>query len=80
MTRTTVWYVLKTLDGRTLASTHGSFGRWQWILDNVTSDAKCQEDDVDVEEALEGDYVTVRGKRYATVTSSFVGADGERLH
>ena len=63
----TLWYELKTIDGRVLSRTHGAFGHWQWILDNVMPDAECLECEVNVEEAEEADYVTVRGKRYARV-------------
>ena len=74
--RMTVWYEIKTLDGRTLSRTNfrqRDFSkRWEWVLDNITTDAECRETDVDVEEAEDGDYVTVRGARYAQVSYQIV--------
>lgn len=64
----TVWYEIKTLDGRTLSRTHslGTIGRWSWITDVIMADAGCDLEDVDIEETEdEGDYITVKGKRYA---------------
>jgi hypothetical protein len=64
----TVWYEIKTLDGRTLSRTHEpGFNRWLWIADVIMADADCDLEDIGVEETEdEGDFITVNRKRYAT--------------
>lgn len=66
----TVWHTIKTMDGRTLARTHSLNERWPWIKDVVAADAECHLDDVNVLETKDGDLITVKGKRYARVTTS----------
>lgn len=68
----TVWHTIKTLDGRTLARTHSLAPdhKWDWISGMVAADAECQRDDVNVLETKDGDLITVKGKRYARVTTS----------
>ena len=66
----TVWYELKTLDGRTIWRTHGlkPEDKWTWIVRNLMADAECEEDDVDLKETEDGDVITVSGKPYARVS------------
>ncbi len=68
----TVWHTIKTLDGRTLSSTHNIKGNmWDWIVDVIMGDAECRSIDINMEETEdEGDFITVKGKRYARRTTS----------
>ena len=70
----TVWYELKTLDGETLASTHGlkPEDKWNWIIRVVMAEAECEEDDVGLEETEDGDVITACGKPYARVSRVIV--------
>jgi hypothetical protein len=61
----TVWYAIKTLDGRTLSRTHSLADRWSWIADNVMADTGCDLEEINIEETDEADYITIRGKRFA---------------
>jgi hypothetical protein len=63
----TVWYEIRTLDGRCLSRTHslGHDGKWRWITDTIRGAAECDYEDIDVEETDDGDFITVKGKRYA---------------
>jgi hypothetical protein len=66
----TVWYELRTMDGRILAATHGlkPEDKWPWILRIVMAEAECEEDHVNVEETKNGDVITVSGKPYARIS------------
>lgn len=70
----TVWHEIKTMDGDILASTHNlkPEDKWTWIVRIVMAEAECQEDDIDIEESEDGDFVTVFAKRYATVSRVIV--------
>jgi hypothetical protein len=62
-----VWYAIQTLDGRELSRTHSlGDGKWRWITDTIRGAAECDYADIEVEETEdEGDFITVREKRYA---------------
>jgi hypothetical protein len=63
-----LWYEIKTLDGRVLSRTHSAGdGKWQWITDVIKADAECDYIDIHEESDESGDYITVKGKRYAQV-------------
>jgi hypothetical protein len=66
----TVWYTIKTLDGRTLSRTHSLDHKWEWISDVVAADAECWTADVSLKETDDGDIITVHGKPYARVLTS----------
>ena len=70
----TLWNEIKTMDGDILASTHSlkPEDRWTWIVRVVMAEAECQEDDIDIEESKDGDFITVCGKRYAFVSRVIV--------
>lgn len=76
-----VWYEIKTLDGRVLSRTHSvgvSDAKWRWIKDNVRANAECDDADIDVEETdNDGDFITVKGERYARVQISEDFSDTE---
>ena len=65
-----IWHEIKTMDGDILASTHSLKleDKWPWIVRVVMAEAECHEDDIDIEESDDGDFITVSGKRYATVS------------
>jgi hypothetical protein len=64
----THWLEIKTLDGRVLSRTHSAGdGKWRWITDVVSADAECDHIDVSEDSDESGDYITVKGKRYAQV-------------
>jgi len=63
-----LWYRITTLDGRELSRTHSvGDGKWRWITDTVKGNAECAYEDIDIEESDDGDFITVKGKRYARV-------------
>lgn len=63
-----LWYEIKTLDGRVLSRTHSvGDGKWEWITDVIKADAECDYIDIHEESDESGDYITVKGKRYAQV-------------
>lgn len=66
-----LWHTIKTMDGRTLSNTHSiPMGhKWGWVVDTVAADAECDQDDVNIVEAEDGDIITVKGKHYARVTT-----------
>jgi hypothetical protein len=68
----TVWYEIRTLDGRRLSRTHGlgHDGKWRWVTNTVMGETGCDYEDIDIEEAEDGDFVTVHKKRYARVIDS----------
>jgi hypothetical protein len=67
------WYEIRTIDGRCLSRTHGlgHDGKWRWVTSVICGDAECHYEDIDLEEATDRDYITVRGKRYAVVNEDF---------
>jgi hypothetical protein len=71
----TVWYEIKTLDGRSLARTHSIplWNKWPWVEDVVAADAECGPDDVGIVETEDGDIITVLGNHYARVATSSSG-------
>ena len=63
-----LWYRITTLDGREISRTHSlGDGKWRWITDTVKGNAECNYEDIDIEESDDGDFITVKGKRYARV-------------
>ena len=69
----TVWYAIKTLDGRTLSrSTPDILGKWEWICHHVSDDADCAYSSIDSEVAEDGEFITVRGARYAQISREIV--------
>lgn len=68
----TLWYELRTLTGRPLSRTHSlGDGKWRWITDNIKGDAECHYEDIDIEDADDGEFITVKGERYAVVLTDF---------
>lgn len=68
----TVWYAIKTMDGRTISRTHGLpiDGKWDWICHNVSEDADCAYSSIDIQETDNGDIIIVHNKPYARVITS----------
>ena len=69
----TVWYEIRTLDGRRLSRTHGlgHDGKWRWVTNTVMGETGCDYEDIDIEEAETEDFITVDKKRYARVIEDF---------
>jgi uncharacterized protein YlxW (UPF0749 family) len=71
----TLWYEIRTIaDNRVLSRTHsiGSGSKWQCLKDVIRADAECDDEDIDIEETDDGDFITVDGKRYARIRSLVV--------
>ena len=63
-----LWYRITTLDGREISRTHSlGDGKWRWITDTVKGNAECAYEDIDIEETDDGEFMTVKGERYARV-------------
>jgi hypothetical protein len=70
-----VWYEIRRLsNGGVISRTHSigdASAKLRWIVQNIMGDAECHYEDIDFEDSDDGEFITVRGERYAQVVTDF---------